>query len=134
MKPATCGSAWKAKPGAARFSSGTSGTSGRLPSRAIAGPCPACRSSRRAPTGFSSGTSSEPVMDIGEPIRCFGKVNMAALGDAIRAQDESAWNENEQRQKDYEVHEQTRSIVLLFANLDGWPGIDVTKQPGWDRL
>ena len=33
--------------------------------------------------------------------------------------DEAAWNENVQRQKDYEVHEQTRSIVLLFAERRG---------------
>ena len=73
-------------------------------------------------------------MDIGDPIRNFGKVDMAALGAAILAQDEAAWNENVQRQKDYEVHEQTRSIVLLFANLDDWPAVEVLKQPGWDRL
>ncbi len=73
-------------------------------------------------------------MDIGAPIRNFGKVDMAALGAAILAQDEAAWNENVQRQKDYEVHEQTRSIVLLFANLEDWPAIEVSKQPGWDRL
>ncbi len=73
-------------------------------------------------------------MDIGVPIRSFGKVGMAALGAAILAQDEAAWNENVQRQKDYEVHEQTRSIVLLFANVEDWPAIEVTKQPGWDRL
>jgi hypothetical protein len=57
-------------------------------------------------------------MDIDVPIRSFGKVGMEALGAAILAQDEAAWNENVQRQKDYEVHEQTRSIVLLFANVD----------------
>ncbi len=39
-----------------------------------------------------------------------------------------------QRQKDYEVHEQTRSIVLLFAEVSDWPAIEVSKQPGWDRL
>ncbi len=73
-------------------------------------------------------------MDIDVPIRSFGKVGMEALGAAILAQDEAAWNENVQRQKDYEVHEQTRSIVLLFANVEDWPAIEVTKQPGWDRL
>jgi len=73
-------------------------------------------------------------MDIGVPIRNFGKVNMQALGAAVLAQDETAWNENVQRQKDYEVHEQTRSIVLLFANVEDWPAIEVSKQPGWDRL
>jgi hypothetical protein len=73
-------------------------------------------------------------MDIGTPIRCFGKVDMESLGEAIRACDEPAWNENVQRQKDYEVHEQTRSIVLLFAEVEKWPDVDVTKQPGWARL
>src|SRR6187401_2042630 len=73
-------------------------------------------------------------MDIGDPIRNFGKIDMEPLAEAILAQDEVAWNENQQRQNDYEVHEQTRSIVLLFANVEQWPGIDVTKEPGWDRL
>jgi quercetin dioxygenase-like cupin family protein len=73
-------------------------------------------------------------MDIGEPIRCFGKVDMEPLAAAILAQDEAAWNENVQRQTDYEVHEQTRSIVLLFAEIKDWPEIEVSKQPGWDRL
>ena len=73
-------------------------------------------------------------MDIGAPVRNFGKVDMAALGAAVLAQDEAAWNENVQRQRDYEVHEQTRSIVLLFANVEDWPAIEVTKEPGWARL
>src|SRR5688572_33497764 len=73
-------------------------------------------------------------MDIGVPLRNFGKVSIEDLAEAILAQDEAAWNENVQRQNDYEVHEQTRSIVLLFANVEDWPSIEVTKQPGWDRL
>ncbi|MBF8291931.1 MAG: hypothetical protein HW392_758 [Steroidobacteraceae bacterium] len=73
-------------------------------------------------------------MDIGMPIRNFGKVDMEPLAAAILAQDEAAWNENVQRQKDYEVHEQTRSIVLLFAEVSDWPAMEVSKQPGWDRL
>ena len=73
-------------------------------------------------------------MDIGVPIRDFGKVGMEALGAAVLAQDEAAWNENIQRQTDYEVHEQTRSIVLLFAEVSQWPAVEVSRQPGWDRL
>ena len=73
-------------------------------------------------------------MDIGVPIRNFGKVDMEALAAAVLAQDEAAWNENVQRQTDYEVHEQTRSIVLLFAEVSDWPAMEVSKQPGWDRL
>lgn len=73
-------------------------------------------------------------MDIGVPIKSFGQVNMRSLAEAILAQDEAAWNENVQRQNDYEVHEQTRSIVLLFADVGEWPAIEVSRQPGWDRL
>jgi hypothetical protein len=73
-------------------------------------------------------------MDIGTPLRSFGAVEMQPLAAAILAQDEAAWNENVQRQRDYEVHEQTRSIVLLFAEVGDWPTIEVSKQPGWDRL
>ena len=73
-------------------------------------------------------------MDIGAPIRSFGKVDMESLAAAILAQDDAAWNENVQRQNDYEVHEQTRSIVLLFAEVSDWPALEVSKQPGWDGL
>jgi hypothetical protein len=73
-------------------------------------------------------------MDIGVPIRCFGKVDMEPLAAAILAQEEAAWNEYVQRQQDYEVHEQTRSIVLLFAEIKDWPAVEVTREPGWNRL
>ena len=73
-------------------------------------------------------------MDIGVPVRSFGKVEMQALAAAILAADEAAWNENVERQKSFEVHEQTRSIVLLFAEVSNWPGLEISKQPGWDRF
>ena len=73
-------------------------------------------------------------MDIGIPIRNLGKVDMEPLAAAILAQDEAAWNENVQRQRDYEVHEQTRSIVLLFAESKDWPAVEVSKEHGWNRL
>ena len=47
----------------------------------------------------------------------FRQSRHGAAAAAILAQDEAAWNENVQRQRDYEVHEQTRSIVLLFAEV-----------------
>ena len=73
-------------------------------------------------------------MDIGSPIRYCGELDVAPLAAAIAAQGEEAWNEHEHRQKDYEVHRQTQSIVLLFAELSQWPVIEVLRQPGWDRL
>jgi Aspartyl/Asparaginyl beta-hydroxylase len=73
-------------------------------------------------------------MDIGVPLRSFGKVDSEALASQILAADETVWNEYVERQKSYEVHEQTRSIVLLFAEVSNWPAVDVSKQPGWDRF
>jgi len=73
-------------------------------------------------------------MDIQTSIRELGPVDSAALVDAILAQEEMAWHEEEHRQQAYDVHRQTESIVLVFANLDVWPEIEIHKEPGWERL
>ena len=73
-------------------------------------------------------------MDIDVPFRCLGPVDMQPLQAAILGVGAEAWDEYVERQKSYEVHEHTRSIVLLFAEVDDWPAITVTKQPGWARL
>lgn len=73
-------------------------------------------------------------MDIGEPLRELGPVDVEALRRAILEQDESAWHEEQIRQESYEVHKQTESIVLVFTDGSGWPEIEVRKEPGWDRL
>jgi Aspartyl/Asparaginyl beta-hydroxylase len=73
-------------------------------------------------------------MDIPSLVRCCGETEVAPLAAAIAAQGEEAWDEHKDRQKDYEVHRQTQSIVLLFANIDDWPEIRVLRQQGWDRL
>jgi hypothetical protein len=73
-------------------------------------------------------------MDIETPVRELGPVDSASLVEAILAQDEIAWREEEHRQQAYDVHRQTESIVLVFANLEVWPEIEIRKEPGWDRL
>lgn len=73
-------------------------------------------------------------MDIDRAVRELGTVDIDVLRQAILAQDEAAWREEEVRQESYEVHRQTRSIVLVFTDGNGWPEIEVRKQPGWDRL
>jgi hypothetical protein len=75
-----------------------------------------------------------PLMDIESLIRELGPVDSAALIEAVLAQEDAAWREDEYRQEAYEVHRQTESIVLVFADLDNWPKFDVRKEPGWDRL
>ncbi len=73
-------------------------------------------------------------MDIGQPLRELGAVDMTALADAVLAQGGDAWHENDHRQNAYEVHRDTESIVLVFADSNAWPELVVQKMPGWDRL
>jgi quercetin dioxygenase-like cupin family protein len=73
-------------------------------------------------------------MDIETRLRELGPVDSSALADAVLAQEEAAWHEEEYRQKEYDVHRQTESIVLVFVNLEVWPEIEIHKEPGWDRL
>jgi hypothetical protein len=73
-------------------------------------------------------------MNIDTPLRELGPIDCTALRDAILAQDEVAWQEDKYRQEEYDVHYDTESIVLVFVDLDSWPDIVISKEPGWDRL
>ena len=73
-------------------------------------------------------------MEIATRMLCHGEVDVAPLAAAIASQEDAAWYEQVDRQKDYEVHRLTQSIVLLFAAVDPWPRMDVSRQPGWERL
>ena len=72
-------------------------------------------------------------MDIGAPFRELGDIAIAPLRDAVLAQPPEAWQEQQFRQRAYDVHHNTESIVLVFCD-EAWPNVTVTKQPGWDRL
>lgn len=73
-------------------------------------------------------------MNIDTSLRKLGPVDASALRDAILAQEEIAWNEDKYRQEEFEVHHATQSIVVLFVNLDKWPQLIVSQEPGWPRL
>lgn len=73
-------------------------------------------------------------MDIGVPLRDLGEIDSSALQEAILAVDEQAWLENDYRQKAYDVHYQTQSLMMLFVETDGWPNIEVSKHSGWDLM
>jgi hypothetical protein len=72
-------------------------------------------------------------MNIGAPFRDLGLADVGPLRDAILAQGEEAWRECDHRQRVYDVHHHTESIVLLFCD-DVWPGVSVSRMPGWARL
>ncbi len=56
------------------------------------------------------------------------------MHDAILSQDEIAWKEDKCRQEEFEVHHATESIVVLFVDLERWPEVIVSKEPGRPRL
>jgi len=73
-------------------------------------------------------------MDIDVPLRELGEYDINALRDLILAQDEQAWLGNTYRQAQYDVHQMTNSIVMIFTDGSGWPNIDVKREVGWDLL
>jgi hypothetical protein len=72
-------------------------------------------------------------LDIGVPYRDLGPVDMSALLARTLAQEPEAWREHELRQRSFEVHHDTHSIVLLFCD-SHWPDPAITREPGWARL
>ena len=73
-------------------------------------------------------------MDIGIPLKDLGEVEIGALKEAVLSLDVSAWQSQTHRQTEYEVHQQTQSIVLVFTDGVGWPDIEVHQESGWDLL
>jgi len=73
-------------------------------------------------------------MDIDVPLRELGTIDATALHDAILAQEDIAWHEDEFRQKSFYVHNQTRSIILVTLDDNKWPDRHVRQGPGWERL
>jgi hypothetical protein len=72
-------------------------------------------------------------VDIGIPIQDWGAVDATNLREAILNQDDLAWDEDDLRQDEYDVHRQTKSIVMLFAS-ETWPRVTITRKKGWDRI
>ena len=67
-------------------------------------------------------------------IRDLGTVGCGALLAAVHDLDEAAWTAKQYRQKSFNVHRSTHSIVLCFIDLDEWPRLAVAREVGWDRL
>ena len=73
-------------------------------------------------------------MDIDARIRELGPVDCTALTGRILAQDEAAWHQQQHRQRAYEVHRDTQSLVLVFVEEAAWPEILVKKEAAWEQL
>lgn len=77
---------------------------------------------------------TDNYMNIDSPLRELGPIEISDLREAILEQEELAWAEEKYRQEEFEVHHQTESIVVLFVDLERWPQLVVTREPGWERL
>ena len=73
-------------------------------------------------------------MDIGVPLKDLGEYDIEPLQQTILSLPEDAWWGNQFRQLEYEVHQHTQSIVMVFTDGEGWPNIEVAKDIGWDLL
>ena len=73
-------------------------------------------------------------MDIGNALRELGPVNMQPLADAILALGRESWLRDQRRQREYDVHRRTESVVMVFTDGSGWPAITISRESGWDEL
>ena len=71
-------------------------------------------------------------MKIDTNFRTLGPVNHAVLKAAVEKLPKEVWLDDKLRQESYDVHSQTQSLILLFAN--GWPDISIEKRKGWGLL
>ena len=62
-----------------------------------------------------------------------GPVAMESLQASVLGLDEEAWLTNSLRQEEFEVHKQTRSVVLVFCDVTSGD-LEVSKSDGWDSL
>jgi hypothetical protein len=66
------------------------------------------------------------------PVRLLGPVDHLPLRAAVAAVSAQAWLEDDIRQKSFEQHKQTQSMVMLFSNT--WPDPQVERRSGWDHF
>jgi hypothetical protein len=64
------------------------------------------------------------------PTRRLGPVDHQTLKAAVAAVRPEAWMEDEIRQKSFEQHRQTQSLVMLFSNT--WPNPEIERRKGWE--
>lgn len=70
-------------------------------------------------------------MKLEEKLKTLGPVSHQPLKAAMQGAAADEWLEEQLRQKSFDVHAKTHSIILLFA--EGWPDIQIKRHNGWSR-
>ncbi len=73
-------------------------------------------------------------MDIDTVVRELGQIDIDPLREVVLNQEQSIWDQSTIRQEEFEVHKATKSILMLFANIENWPEIEVRREEGWSFL
>jgi len=73
-------------------------------------------------------------MDIDTVVRKLGQIDIDPLREVVLNQEQSIWDQSTIRQEEFEVHKATKSILMLFANIENWPEIEVRREEGWSFL
>jgi len=73
-------------------------------------------------------------MNIDVPLKTLGPIDSTPLLNAISQATEAQWLANQYRQRKFEVHYQTQSLVMYFLESDLWPKLKVNREPGYELL
>lgn len=73
-------------------------------------------------------------MNFEQPLKTLEQRDVGSLRDAILEAEDGAWNSNQVRQKTFDVHYQTQSLVMLFVDAEHWPRTEVSRESGWGHL
>lgn len=73
-------------------------------------------------------------MGINVPLKDLGEADTSALQELVLSIAPEAWSDNSYRQKAYDVHTYTQSLVMVLTTGEGWPDIEVSNEAGWDLL
>ncbi|MEQ1753823.1 MAG: aspartyl/asparaginyl beta-hydroxylase domain-containing protein [Micropepsaceae bacterium] len=72
-------------------------------------------------------------MKIDQKLKHLGPVEFTELKTAVLSVPPETWFEDKIRQEMFaDVHQSTRSIIMVFIDLAVWPSIRVNKRSGWD--
>ncbi|KAA1188414.1 aspartyl/asparaginyl beta-hydroxylase domain-containing protein [Pseudohalioglobus sediminis] len=73
-------------------------------------------------------------MNIDVAVRDLGEVDHLPLKHVIDSASDEDWEENRHRQTQYDVHYNTKSLVMLFAETEHWPVAKVVQESAWALL
>lgn len=71
-------------------------------------------------------------MKLDEPMRVLGPVDHRPLKAAVEGLRPEVWLEDDIRQKSFEQHRQTQSVVMLFSNT--WPDPAIERRNDWEHF